>query len=68
MRLREAVKPSGALERMAGTGKAGRLWSEVTRRVAQVRRVREDAMGRVVRTGASSRCSKLLATTAGGSP
>ena len=49
-RLREAVKPGGALERLVGRGKAGRLWDEVRRRVAQVRGGREDIMGRVVRT------------------
>ena len=58
--LREAVKPNGALERLVGKGKAGKLWGEVVRRVAQVRGGREDVMGRRVRTGAGSRCSKPL--------
>ena len=31
--LREAVEPNGALERLVGRGKAGRLWGEVARRV-----------------------------------
>ena len=43
-----------------GKGKAGKLWGEVVRRVAQVRGGREDVMGRRVRTGAGSRCSKPL--------
>ena len=59
-RLREAVKPGGALERLVGRGNAGKAWGEVVRRVAQVRGGREDVMGRVVRTGAGSRCSKSL--------
>ena len=63
-RLREAARPNGALERLVGRGKAGKVWDEVVRRMAQVRGVREDAMGRVVRTGAESRCSKSLGTQA----
>ena len=59
-RLREAVEPNGALERLVGKGKAGRLWGTVVRRVAQVRGCREDAMGRAVRMGAGSRCSRPL--------
>ena len=58
--MREAVKPNGALERLVGRGKAGKAWGEVVRRVAQVRGGREDIMGRVVRAGAESRCSKPL--------
>jgi hypothetical protein len=58
--LREAAKPNGALERLVGKGKAGKLWGEVVRRVAQVRGGRTDVMGRRVRTGAGSRCSKPL--------
>ena len=34
---REAVKPNGALERLADKGKAGELWGQVVRRVTQVR-------------------------------
>ena len=60
IKLREAVKPNGALERLVGKGKAGELWGQVVRMVAQVRGGREDAMGRRVRTGAGSRCSKPL--------
>ena len=33
-RLREAVKPNGALERLVGRGKAGKAWGEVVRSVA----------------------------------
>jgi hypothetical protein len=58
--LREAVEPDGALERLVGKGKAGKACGEVVRRVAQVRGGREDIMGRVVRAGAESRCSKSL--------
>ena len=58
--LREAVEPNGALERLVDRGKADRLWGEVVRRAAQVRGDREDVMGRRVRTGAGSRCSKSL--------
>ena len=58
--LREAVEPDGALERLVGKGKAGKAWGEVVRRVAQIRGGREDIMGRVVRAGAESRCSKPL--------
>ena len=60
IRLREAVEPNGALERPVGKGNAGKVWGEVARRVAQDRGGREDIMGRVVRTGAESRCSKPL--------
>ena len=59
-RLREAAAPGGALEKLVGKGKAGKTWGEVTRRVAQVRVGRLDAMGRVVRAGAGSRCSRPL--------
>jgi hypothetical protein len=59
-RLREAAASGGALERLVGRGKAGKTWGEVVRRVAQTRGGRLDAMGRVVRAGARSRCSKPL--------
>ena len=58
--MREAVEPNGTLERLVGRGKAGKLWGKVVRRVAQVGGYREDAMGRAVRTGAGSRCSRTL--------
>merc|ERR1711966_558725 len=32
-RLREAAEPGGALERLVGKGRAGRLWGTVVRRV-----------------------------------
>ena len=54
------MEPNGALERLVGKGKAGKAWVEMVRRVAQVRGGREDIMGRVVRTGAESRCSNPL--------
>jgi hypothetical protein len=59
-RLKEAARPNGALERLVGRGKAGKVWDEVVRRVAQVRGDRVDEMGRTVRTGAGSRCSRPL--------
>ena len=58
--LREAVESGGALERLVGKGKAGTAWGEVTGRVAQVRGGRVDVMGRTVRAGAESRCSRPL--------
>ena len=58
--LMEAAAPGGALEKLVGKGKAGKPWGEVVRRVAQVRGGRLDAMGRMVRAGAGSRCSKPL--------
>ena len=54
------MEPDGALERLVGRGKAGRLWGEVMRRVAQVRGGRVYVMVRMIRTGAGSRCSKPL--------
>ena len=62
-RLREAAAPGGAMERLVGkgkTGKTGKIWVEVVRRVAQTRGGRLDAMGRVVRAGAGSRCNRPL--------
>jgi hypothetical protein len=59
-RMREAAKSDGALERLVGRGNAGKARGEAGRRVAQVRGGREDVMGRVVRTGAGSRCNKSL--------
>ena len=59
-RLREAAAPGGALERPVDKGKAGKTWGEVMRRVAQTRGGRLDAMGRVVRAEARSRCSRPL--------
>ena len=59
-RLREAVEPNGALERLVGRGKAGGLWGKVVRRVAQARGYRDDVIGRAVRTGAGSRCNRPL--------
>jgi hypothetical protein len=58
--LREAAKPNGALERPVGKGKEGKTWGDIVRRVAQTRGGRLDAMGRVVRAGAGSRCSRSL--------
>ena len=58
--LREAAAPGGALEKLVGKGKADKTWGEVMRRVAQVRGGRLDAMGRMVRAGAGSRCSRPL--------
>ena len=58
--LREAAGPGGALERLVGKGKAGRTWGEVVRRVAQARGSRVESMGRTVRAGAESRCSRAL--------
>ena len=59
-RLREAAEPGGALERLVGKGRAGKAWGEVVRRVAQARGNRTDVMGRLVRKGAASRCSRPL--------
>ena len=56
----EAARPNGALERLVGRGKAGKIWDDVVRRVAQVRGGQGDAMGRVARNGAESRCNKPL--------
>ena len=58
--MREAAAPGSALQRLVGKGKAGTTWGEVARRVAQARGGRLDAMGRVVRAGARSRCSRPL--------
>ena len=58
--LREAVKLGGALERLVGTGQAGRTWGEVVGRVAQVKGGRVDVMGKTVRAGVESRCSRPL--------
>jgi hypothetical protein len=55
-----AVESGGALERLVGEGKAGKTWREVVRRVAQVRGVRVGVVGRTVRAGAESRCSRPL--------
>ena len=43
-----------------GKGKAGTAWDEAVRRVAHTRGGRVDAMGRTVRVGAESRCSRPL--------
>ena len=59
-RLREATAPGGALERLVGKGKTGKTWGEMVRRAAQASGDRLDAMGRVVRTGARSRCNRPL--------
>ena len=59
-RLRETTTPGGAPKRLVGKGKADKTWDEVARRVAQIRGGRLDAMGRVVRAGARSSCSKPL--------
>jgi hypothetical protein len=59
-RLREAAGPGGALERLVDKGKAGGTWGKVMRRVAQARGSRVDTVGRTVRTGAESRCSRAL--------
>ena len=58
--IREAVESGGAPERLVGKCKAGKTWGEVTRRVAQARGDRVDVVGRTVRVGAESRCSRPL--------
>ena len=59
-------QPGGALERLVGKGKAGMRWGEMVRRVAQVRGGKAVVMGRVVRVGSGSRCSKPLGDWEGG--
>ena len=58
--LRGAAGPGGAPERRMGKGKADKAWGEVMRRVAQVRGGRVDAMGRMVRAGAGSKCNRPM--------
>ena len=58
--MREAAGPGGVLERLVGKGKAGRTWGEVVGKVAQARGSRVNVMGRTVRIGAESRCSRTL--------
>ena len=53
------MKEGGALERLAGKGKAGKDWAQVVRRVASLACQRPDVNGRLVREGAQSRCKRL---------
>ena len=58
--LRGLAGLGDALERLVDNGKAGRTWGEVVRRVAQATGSRVDSMGRTVRVGDESRCSRPL--------
>ena len=58
--LTESVQSGGALERLAGKGKAGAKWGKVVRRVSRARGGSNDVMGRRVRIGAGSKSSKTL--------
>ena len=58
--LRESVQAGGALERLAGRGKAGAQWGTVVRRVAHGKGRRCNVEGRRVKLGAGSMCGLKL--------
>ena len=58
--IREAALQGGALERLAGKGKAGHEWGVVARRVAHGKGRRSDESGRRVKLGAGSKCEMVV--------